>query len=510
MVPAKDLREFIEKLEEQGELARIKREVDAGDFELSAYVRHSEEGPNKALLFENVKGHSMPVLGNLFGNIKRCAIGLGIEASSEDIRRYRKDPMGSPGGLGGTSVEAFSMSDEDRALWVLCQKKFHEMEDRAARGELSTEIVSDGPCKEVVITKEIDVLKILPIPWGCDGDGGPFINPGGMVTRAPDTGLLNIGGYRHMVNAEYYGKDRIGVMLVEGHDGANIVDQYRRMGKKYAEIALIVGMNPAVNLMAWYRSPHQFTANPWSEFDTASGLMGEPLRMVKCETVDLEVPAHAEVVIEGRIALQEKMLEGPMAEYTDYVTCNDPMPFIEITAITHRKDAIYHHLLSGRSFDHIVGSWFVGLGWADTFLARVRKYFPTVTGAAMFPGCYNMHLVVSMKQRYDGEDKQLLFYLMGTTIYKFVTIVDDDIDPRNAELVEWARNMRAGKNPDDFMVFEKSHAYGLDPCKDEEGKVTRLGILATIPFGEKYERPGPSAEWLEKTKKSFEEEVGDI
>ena len=510
MVPAKDLREFIEKLEEQGELARIKREVDAGDFELSAYVRHSEEGPNKALLFENVKGHSMPVLGNLFGNIKRCAIGLGIEASSEDIRRYRKDPMGSPGGLGGTSVEAFSMSDEDRALWVLCQKKFHEMEDRAARGELSTEIVSDGPCKEVVITKKIDVLKILPIPWGCDGDGGPFINPGGMVTRAPDTGLLNIGGYRHMVNAEYYGKDRIGVMLVEGHDGANIVDQYRRMGEKYAEIALIVGMNPAVNLMAWYRSPHQFAANPWSEFDTASGLMGEPLRMVKCETVDLEVPAHAEVVIEGRIALQEKMLEGPMAEYTDYVTCNDPMPFIEITAITHRKDAIYHHLLSGRSFDHIVGSWFVGLGWADTFLARVRKYFPTVTGAAMFPGCYNMHLVVSMKQRYDGEDKQLLFYLMGTTIYKFVTIVDDDIDPRNAELVEWARNMRAGKNPDDFMVFEKSHAYGLDPCKDEEGKVTRLGILATIPFGEKYERPGPSAEWLEKTKKSFEEEVGDI
>jgi UbiD family decarboxylase len=510
MSACKDLREFIEKLEERGELVRIKREVDAGSFELSAYVRHSEDGPNKAVLFEKVKGYGMPVIGNLFGNIKRCAIGLGVEAGPEDIRRFRKDPRGGPGGLGGASVDAFSMTDEERALWILLQKKFHEMEEKASRGELSTEIVQDGPCKEVIITKDIDLLKILPVPWGCEGDGGPFINPGGMITRAPDTGLLNIGGYRHMINSEVYEKDRIGVMLVEAHDGAHIVDQYRRRGDEFAEIALIVGMNPAVNLMAWYRSPHQFAAKSWSEFDTASGLMGEPLKMVKCETVDLEVPAHAEVVIEGRISLQEKILEGPMAEYTDYTICNEPMPYIDVTAITHRRDAIYHHLLSGRSLDHIVGSWFVGLGWADTFLARVRKYFPTVKDAAMFPGSYNIHLVVSLEQRYDGEDKQLLLYLMGTTVYKYITILDEDIDPHNAELVEWARNMRAGTNPDDFMVFERSHAYGLDPCKDAEGKVARLGILATIPFGQKHVRPGPSAEWLEKTKKAFEEEVGDL
>jgi UbiD family decarboxylase len=507
MSACKDLREFIEKLESKGELVRIKREVDATTFELSAFVRHSEDGPNKALLFEKVKGNGMPVIGNLFGNIRRCAIGLGVEAGPEDIRRYRKDPKGGPGGLGGTSVDAFSMTDEDRVLWILLQERFHEMEDRAARGELSTEMAKDGPCKEVILKEDIDLLKILPVPWGCEGDGGPFINPGGMITRAPDTGLLNIGGYRHMINADVYGKDRMGVMLVEAHDGAHIVDQYRRMGRAYAEIALIVGMNPAVNLMAWYRSPHQFAPQSWSEFDTASGLMGEPLKMVKCETVDLEVPAHAEVVIEGRIPLQEKIMEGPMAEYTDYTVCNDPMPFIEVTAITHRRDAIYHHLMSGRSRDHIVGSWFVGLGWADTFLARVRKYFPTVNDAAMFPGCYNMHLVVSMQQRYDGEDKQLLLYLMGTTVYKYITVVDEDIDPHNAELVEWARNMRAGKGEDDFMVFEKSHAYGLDPCKDSAGKVARLGILATRPFGQKYVRPGPSPEWLERTRKPFEEEV---
>ena len=202
----------------------------------------------------------MPVLGNLFGNIRRCAIGLGVEARPEDIQRYRKDPRGGPGGLGGASVDAFSMTDEERALWILLQKRFHEMEERASRGELLTETVKDGPCKEVIITKDV----------------------------------------------------------------------------------------------------------------------------------------------------------------------HEPMPYIDVTAVTHRKDAIYYHLLSGRSRDHVVGSWFVGLGCADTFLARVREYFPMVKDAAMFPGSHNIHLVVSLEQRFDGEDKQLLLYLMGTTVYKYITILEED------------------------------------------------------------------------------------
>lgn len=197
-----------------------------------------------------------------------------------------------------------------------------------------------------------------------------------------------------------------------------------------------------------------------------------------------------------------------MAEYTDTYSSNEPQLFIEVSAITHRKDAVFYHLLSGRTEEHIVGSWFVGLGFTDYFLARVRALFPTVKDAAFFPGSFNMHLVVSMEQRYDGEDKQLLLYLMGTTFYKFITIVDEDVNPHNSELVEWARNMRAGRNPDDYLVVPRSHAYNLDPCKDGEEKVNRLGILATLPFGEKYVRTGPGSDWLEKTRKAFEEEAG--
>jgi UbiD family decarboxylase len=216
------------------------------------------------------------------------------------------------------------------------------------------------------------------------------------------------------------------------------------------------------------------------------------------------------VVIEGRIPLDknEKILEGPMAEYTDTYASNEPQPFIQVTAITHRKDALFHVLLSGRSREHATGGMFVGLGWADYFLTRVRGVFPSVKDASLLAGSHGCHLVVCLEQRYNGEDKQLLHYLMGTTRYKFITIVDEDIDPHNCEEVEWARNMRAGKNPDDYVIVPKSRAYDLDPCKDEEDKVSRLGILATLPFGEKYVRTGPPPEWLEKTRKAFEEELG--
>jgi len=512
MSACKDLREFIKRLEEKGELVRIKREVDARNFELASYIRHMEDGPNKAILFEKVKGYSMPVVANLYGSFRRCAIGCGIEEPTlEEIERHRRNPRGGPGSLGGISIDAFSMSDEQRVLWILLKQKIANLEQKASRGELPTQTVSDGPCQEVVITKEIDIWETLPVPWGCKEDGGPYINPAGAVMKDPESGVFNIGGYRHMVHPKKYGKDKIGAQILNINDAYRIMEKLKKRGEKYADIALCVGPNPAVNLMAWYHPPNLFSlTSPWSELNIASGFLGEPLKLVKCKTVDLKVPVDTQVVIEGKIPLNEKMLEGPMAEYTDTSACHQEETFIQVTAITHRRDAIFHALLSGRSREHATGSFFTTLGLEEDFLTRIRQAYPTVKDVAFFAGSHCAHMVVSVKQNHQGQDRELLNFMMETdtlgTLFKYVTIVDDDIDPYNSEQVEWARAQRAGK-PDDFLLFHKARGYDYDPLKDEEGTVTRLGILATLPFGEKFQRPGPPQEMLERTRKAFEKEL---
>lgn len=169
-----------------------------------------------------------------------------------------------------------------------------------------------------------------------------------------------------------------------------------------------------------------------------------------------------------------------------------------------------HVLLSGRSMEMpVLGMMVTGFGTEKRILAKARHLFPTVKDVAIYGGSQNFHLVVSLKKRFEGEDKLLLYYLMATTFHKFITLVDDDIEPHNMEQVEWAKAMRAGATADSFTVFPKTHTWEMDPQIDDEIRVTRLGILATMPVGQKYARSGPPLEMLEKTKAIYKEELSN-
>ncbi|MBI2848614.1 MAG: UbiD family decarboxylase [Chloroflexi bacterium] len=507
---ARDMREFISLLESQGELVRIRSEVDPNNFELSSVIRHIEDSSNEAIFFERVKGYTVPVAANLYGSWKRCAIACGVEVTPEDIVRYRRDPHGSPGGLGGRSEivhEGYTMTDEQRARAIVLRQRIQAADDLAAKGAHPAKVVPTGACKEVIVRDDIDLLRMFPMPWLCEGDVAPFINPGCLVQRDPDTGVLNVGVRRHQVGYEPYGGKRMGALIIESTDGGKILKKYEERDMK-CEVALCIGPDPVTFLMGCFNTTHFQSPNPWSEFDIVGALRKEPLELVRCETVDLEVPANTEIVIEGFIPPGERIMEGPMGELTGLYTWRRPLPYIEITAITYRKNPIVHVLMSGRSRDQLAtGNVATSSGTERRILERVRQSFPTVKDVAVYGGSHNFHLVVSLKKRFEGEDKLLLYNLMATTFHKYITIVDDDIEPHNMEMVEWSKAVRAGANADDFIVFPKTHTWEMDPEIDDDITVTRLGILATLPYGEKYVRAGPPREMVEKMRSLVEKEL---
>ncbi|MDP2727176.1 MAG: UbiD family decarboxylase [Dehalococcoidia bacterium] len=503
---AQDFRQFVEALEKCGELIRIHSEVDPHNFEVSALMRHEEDGPNRAMLFEKLKGYQMAVVAHPYASIKRLAIALGIEPTSEDVERYRRDPAGSAGGWAGCTVDAYTWTDEERAMAIMVKDTILRADEEASRGKYIPQIVASGTCQEVVITKDIDVRATLPTPWLCEKDAAPFITPGVLVKRDPDTGILDIGIHRNQVAYKNYGKDKIGVLLSDHSDGFRIQQKYEARGER-CEVALCLGPEPSVQIMAAYTSPHLLLSPAYSEFAGAGALVGEPVKMVKCKTVDLEAPASTEIVVEGYIPANERIEEGPMAEYPDYYSQTGPLTFIQVTAITHRLDPLYHALMSGGSREHLTLGGITSIGFAQNVLVKVRRLFPTVKDVAFAGGSRLSHLVVSLKKRYEGEERSLLHYLVGTSYHRYITIVDDDIDPHDDEMVEWARNTRAGHNADDFVIFPRSRTHNLDPEQDKDRLGTKLGILATVPFGEKYERSGPPQSMLEQTRALYEREA---
>ncbi|MBI2848900.1 MAG: UbiD family decarboxylase [Chloroflexi bacterium] len=507
---ANDMREFMDQLEERGELLRIRREVDPNNFEIPAYIRQCEDGVNKAILFEKVKGYpGVSVVANLFGSIRRCAIGCAVRETPEDVERYGQDPHCGPGGMGGNTQDpnlGWATPAEDRAALMLVRQKILAAEQAVKEGARFTKIVPTGPCKEVIITKDIDLMGTLPMPWLCEKDAAPFINPGILVQKDPNTGVLNLGCRRHQVGGPY-GKDKIGAFVINTTDGGKIVEKWEDLGKP-GEVALCLGVDPAVEVMGCYNTTHFMWSDPASEYEMVGAMMGRTIELVKCETVDILVPATTEIVIEGIMPPGERILEGPMSEFTDVYTWRRHLPYIQITAITHRKNPSVHVLLSGRSREHCTLSLLATpFGTEQRILARARPHFPTVKDIAIYAGSQNFHLVASLKKRFEGEDKLLLYWLMSNTFHKYVTIVDDDVEPHNSEMVEWARATRAGANADDFLVFPKTHTWEMDPEIDNDKMVTRLGILATLPYGQAFQRSGPPMAMVEKIQGDFEQEL---
>lgn len=428
-MPFKDLREFLTLLDEKGELLRTRKPVDL-KFEISSYIRKTSDEQGPALLFHNVKNSKMPVLGGVFATRERAF--LALETTAQDY-----------------------------------VNKFHNALDHL----VAPRLVSDAPCKEVIYTGGNVDLGKLPIPIFSEKDPAPFITLGLCMSRDPKTGGKNTSIYRLQVK----GRNRLGIMAQQ------LVRQLvesEGLGKGLP-IAIAIGTDPVLPLATQWMAPYGT-----DELALAGALRGQPVEVVKAETVDLEVPASAEIIIEGTVLPNVREEEGPFGEVSGYYTPSNPKPIIEISAITHRRDAIYQAALTGMptTENHVLKQ----LPLEASFYWQLKKEFPGVT-AVHFPaaGTVGMTCVIAMKQAYDCEARNVIATMIGTRRNKITIVVDDDVNIFDMEKVWWAIATRTQAD-EDIIIFPRVVATAMDPSVRKLRVGSSLGIDATKPFGERF------------------------
>jgi len=407
----KDLRTYLEQLRKArpDDIKVVDKEVDP-KWEITAMVeklRREQEG-FPAILFNNVKGSKLPVMINLAGSYERLALAIDTDVKNM-VPQY------------GNREGNFTPPKE------------------VGRDE--------APVQEVVWTGDDIDLNKLPIVWHNELDSGYYVDAGPSILLDPDSGKLNAGIYRHELQA----KDELGFMPNPAHHGAYVLRRYRELGKPM-EVAIAVGHHPA-----WPMSGVSKLGGIGGEFEVCGGLLDEPLEVIKGATVDLMVPARAEVVIEGVIDTSKEAMrhEGPFGEYPRYYTGVGTMPFIKVTAITMRKDAIYQTIFNAHTEHTCLGA----LPRMGSLYRRVREVLPTVTMINLpVSGMGRGHAYISIKKRADGEPKQAAFAAFAVDpLVKHVFIVDDDVDVFNEEEVLWCMCTRFQGDRDLAMI-----PYALD------------------------------------------------
>jgi 2,5-furandicarboxylate decarboxylase 1 len=360
-------------------------------------------------------------------------------------------------------------------------------------GPNKARLVDDGPCKEVKhVGKDVDVRE-LPIPVHTVGDGGRYLGSGLTTTKDPDTGVRNVAIIRtHLRDDE---PDRVGFWMAARHNWAHYM-KYTERGEKMP-MAYVIGMHPAYEILANFSGLHE----DFDEYELAAGVIGDDLEMVKCETIDLEVPAYAEVVIEGLVPPHVREPEGPFGEFTGYQGGKTgTAPVMEITAITHRRDPIFRHMQATVFTDH---QPLVALPMEATIFNRVQAvHGNTVVHDVHVPPWASLFVtVVQLTPRWDGQARDVgLASLSGPNLHpKIVILVDEDVDIYNARDIIWAISTRVDPQRD-VIVIPHERIHPLDqsvPQITEEVTVMRVGgkmvIDATKP-----------ATWRPQRRKEFE------
>lgn len=416
---ARDMRSWISQLEAAGELLHLRKPVNPVT-QMGALLYESRE---RGLLFENVVGHpGWRVLGMAPGNLRHAAVAF--ETTLQDL--------------------------------IPCAA------ERIGRRVLPT-IVSSGPVKEVVQTG--DQVNLLDIPAHVAGakDAGPFIASGLGVTRDPDTGCRNVAFHRLQVK----GRNRTGALFVPRHTFRNF-QKYETQGLP-TPIAFVIGHHPLYYMAAATTGPYGM-----DEFEVAGGLLGEPVPLVKCETVDLEVPADAEIVIEGHVLPGVREHEGPFSEFQDYyVAGSGDNPVIEYTAITRRHDAIYKAIQNG---SEVEGCVYHKVPMAATVFRRLQNVggFVELKNVRVIPGV--LGVVVQMTPRFYGEARQvLLAALSGEYLHQKIAIaVDDDVDIYNDWEILWSLSTRVDPERD-ITVIPGVRGHPMDPTGVEIGRAGEPG-----------------------------------
>lgn len=450
----KDLRDFIHQLEAKGELVRISQPIDT-NLEMTEIADRTLRAGGPALLFENPKGHSMPVLANLFGTPERVAMGMGqdsVEALREvgKLLAYLKEPE-PPKGL--------------KDLWQKLPV-FKQVLNMPAK------VVKKAPCQEVVISGDDVDLSSLPIQRCWPGDAAPLITWGLSVTKGPHKKRQNLGIYRQQV----IGKNKLIMRWLSHRGGALDFREWCQThpGEPYP-VSVALGADPATILGAVTPVPDTL-----SEYAFAGLLRGDKTEVVKSISNDLQVPASAEIVLEGYIAQDETAPEGPYGDHTGYYNEVDDFPVFTVTHITHRKDPIYHSTYTGRPPDEPA---ILGVALNEVFVPILQKQFPEIVDFYLPPeGCSYRMAVVTMKKQYPGHAKRVMMgvwsFLRQFMYTKFVIVCDDDVNARDWNDVIWAITTRMDPARDTVMIENTPIDY-LDFASPVSGLGSKMGMDAT-------------------------------
>ncbi len=450
----KNLREFIALLEQQGELKRITVEVDPY-LEMTEIADRTLRKGGPALLFENAKGFDMPVLCNLFGTPKRVALGMGQEDVSAlrevgKLLAFLKEPE-PPKGI----KDLFSSITQFRPVL-----------------NMPTKTISKPECQDVVLSGEQVDLYRLPIMHCWPDDVAPLITWGLTVTKGPYKKRQNIGIYRQQL----IGKNKLIMRWLSHRGGALDFQEWKEVHpEEKFPVVVALGADPATILSAVTPIPDTL-----SEYAFAGLLRGNKTEVSKALSCDLEIPAGAEIVLEGYIDPNETALEGPYGDHTGYYNEQEYFPVFTVTHLTMRKDPIYHSTYTGRPPDEPA---VLGESLNEVFIPILQKQFPEIVDFYLPPeGCSYRLAVVTIKKQYAGHAKRVMMgvwsFLRQFMYTKFVVVCDDDVNARDWKDVIWAITTRCDPARDVTLVENTPIDY-LDFASPVAGLGSKMGIDAT-------------------------------
>ena len=422
---ADTLRTWLEHLQQSDRLAVIDRRVGL-DFELAAVAKHLDG--KKAAYFADVEGHRIPVIAGVAAT--RQMFAEACETTNYEL------------------IQRFTEAAEN-------PRECSHVEKSAAT------------VKENVIREDIDLMKMLPIPVHHEEDSGNYVTAGLFIVRDPETRKQNVSIHRLQVA----GKDKFTALILARH--THHVHEQAEERDEALDCAIVIGVDPVTMLASQASTPFGV-----DELEIASALREEPLPVVRCETVDIDVPAHAEIVIEAKILPHEREPEGPFGEFPKYYGQRSDKEVIRVTAITHRNDPIFHTIIPA-GYEHLLLG---GIPREASLFQMVRQTVPTVRAVHMTPGgTCRYHAAISIKKTVEGQGKNAVFAALANSFdIKHVFVVDEEVDIFDAEEVEWALATRFQAERD-LVVVHGAEGSKLDPSADD-GVSSKMGFDCTVPL----------------------------
>jgi len=447
-MPFEDLGEYVQALEKAGELKRIKARVSA-DLEVAEIMRrlmYQKDQP--AVLFENVEGSNMQILGNAFGTMKRLQIAL----ESEDFTE-----------IGTRITELTRMKMPSGML-----NKLKMLPKLSEIGEYGPKYVDSGPVTEVVETEKAS-LNSMPVLKSFAGDADRFITFGMTVTKHPETEIRNLGVYRIQII-----DDKHAIMHWQTHKRSAQHFKMLKEQNKKIEVAIVIGADPATVFSAVAPVPEGMDKYLFSGIARKKGV-----KLVKCKTVDLEVPANAEIVLEGHVDPNDMRMEGPFGDHTGYYTPAEPFPTFTLTGIMKRKNPVYLTTVVGKP---VLEDAYIGKVIERSFLPLIQMFHPEVVDFAM-PGAgwFQGLAIISIKKTYPGQAKKVMMGLWGMgqlALTKMFVVVDSDVNVHDMDDVIWAVTTRADPARD-TVIIDNAPTDTLDPASPLVNLGSKMGIDAT-------------------------------